>query len=474
MGIGMTSTARRLRAFPKMPRKVQRIRDSVRDLGAWAQTVRSRWGLRGFRGPIIAITGTKGKTTSTLLVSRIFRDAGYRVGAACSTGIYVNGGCIIPGSYAGADGPWLAYRGGGTDVLVLETAHGGIQRYGFGFPQCDVAIFTNITDGHLGELGIESLEEMFALKWKLVSRLRPGGTVILNADDPLLASALPPSTAKVAYGTMNQGNVACAARRVSSLYRYAGGKIIKEQRGRSEVLFDILEAPLLLGGVLSYNAYNVLAAVAAIEAAHPLLPVSLESLWRSLMSFGATPEDNPGRFNLFELPGGRIVLLGGSNRDSYRRDAEALARLRHHGPFPVRRLTGVITGIGAQSDDYMRDLARIASGVCDEIVVREPLPRHRRGRRPGEIPSILVAAAREAGMPEDRIRRCGDSSEWIQDLLFSSGEQDRLVAVFCAHAQESILDLCHRLAEFVSGGRLPKDHSSCVSASCDADDQSGK
>ncbi len=454
VGILITSMARRLRAFPRGPRKAQRIRDSARDLGAWAQTVRSRWGLRRFKGPIIAITGTKGKTTTALLVSRIFRDAGYRVGTACSTGIYVNGGCVIPGSYGGADGPWLAYCGGGTDVLVIETAHGGIQRYGFGFPGCDVAIFTNISDGHLGELGIESLEEMFALKWKLASRLRPGGTIILNADDARLASALPPPTAKVAYATMNQGDVACAARRMRSLYRYAGGKIIKEQGGHREALFDISEAPLLLGGVLSYNVYNLLTAVAATEAVHPLLPVSQESLSKSLLSFGAAVEDNPGRFNLFELPGGRIVLLGGSNRDSYRRDAEALARIRDQGPFPVRRLIGVVTGIGMQSDDYMRDLVRIASAVCDEIVVREPLPRHRRGRRPGEIPSILAAAALEAGLPEERIRWGGDSCAWIQDLLFSSGERDHLVAVFCAHAQEPILDLCRGVAELANDWRL--------------------
>ncbi len=460
MGILMTSMARRLRAFPRTPRKVQRIRDSARDLGAWAQTVRSRWGLRRFKGPIIAITGTKGKTTSTLLVSRIFRDAGYRVGTACSNGIYVNGGCIIPGSYGGADGPWLAYCGGGTDVLVLETAHGGIQRYGFGFPGCDVAIFTNITDGHLGELGIESLEEMFALKWKLASRLRPGGTIILNADDARLASALPPPTAKVAYATTNQGDVACAATRMSSLYRYAGGKIIKEQGGRPEALFDISEAPLLLGGALSYNAYNLLTAVAAAEAVHPLLPVSHESLSKSLLSFGAIPQDNPGRFNVFELPGGRIVLLGGSNRDSYQRDAEALARIRDRGPFPVRRVIGVVTGIGAHSDDYMRDLVRIASSVCDEIIVREPLPRHRRGRRPGEIPSILAAAAREAGFPEERIRWEGDSSAWMQDLLNPPFERDRLIAIFCAHAHEPILDLCRRLTDLAKCGRPPKDHSS--------------
>ena len=207
MGILMTSMARRLRAFPSRPRKVQRLRDSVRDLGAWAQTVRSRWGLRGFKGPIIAITGTKGKTTTALLVSRIFRDAGYRVGTACSTGIYVRGDCISPGTYAGADGPWLAYRAGGTDVLVVETAHGGIQRYGFGFPGCDVAIFTIITDGHIGELGIESLEEMFALKWKLASRVRPGGTIVLNADDERLASLSSSHTATIAYTAIAQGCV---------------------------------------------------------------------------------------------------------------------------------------------------------------------------------------------------------------------------------------------------------------------------
>ena len=172
MGILTRSLLRRLRAFPRAPRKLQKLRSSIRDLRWWARTVRSRWALLGFKGPIVAITGTKGKTTTTRLISRVFKDAGYRVGTACSGGIYVNGDCVLSGSYGGADGPLLAHRAGGTDVLVIETAHGGIQRYGFGFPRCDVAIFTNITDGHVGELGIESLEEMLALKWRLASRLR--------------------------------------------------------------------------------------------------------------------------------------------------------------------------------------------------------------------------------------------------------------------------------------------------------------
>jgi hypothetical protein len=125
------------------------------------------------------------------------------------------------------------------------------------------------------------------------------------------------------------------------------------------------------------------AAIAATEAIRPLLPVSRESLVRSLLSFGAMPEDNPGPFNLFDLPGGKIVLVAGSNRDSYRRDAEVLARLRDHQSFPVGRIIEVITGIGTHSNAYMRDLARIASSVCDEIMIREPRPRYRRGR---EIP----------------------------------------------------------------------------------------
>jgi cyanophycin synthetase len=447
MGILSTSMVRRLRAFPRSPRKLQKLRDSLSDLWWWAQTARSRWVLGGFEGPIIAITGTKGKTTTTGLISRIFTDAGYRVGTASSLGIHVDGACIFRGGYSGADGPLLAYRAGGTDVLVLETAHGGIQRYGFGFPRCDVAILTNITDGHVGELGIESLQEMLELKWKLASKVRPGGTIVLNADDPLLASAVPPPRAKVVYTTITQAHVPDAVGLAAPVYRYEAGAVVKEVGRRSETLAELSGAPLLLDGLVTYNAYNLLAAVAATEALYPQLPVSRESLLRSLLSFGATPDDNPGHFNLFDLPGGKVVLLAGSNRDSYRRDAEILARLRDRQPFPVGRIIGVITGIGSHSNAYMRDLARIASSVCDEIIIREPRPRYRRSRMAGEIPSILAAATVQAGLSESSVRVCDDSFDLVRDLVLHSEERDRFIAVFCAFAQEPVVGLCRRLAD---------------------------
>jgi cyanophycin synthetase len=446
LGVLTTSLFRRFRTFASSPRKLQKLRDTFRDLRWRVLTVRSRWTLAKFKGPIIAITGTKGKTTTTGLISRIFADAGYRVGTASSLGVHVSGACILRGGYGGADGPVLAYRGGGTDVLVLETAHGGIQRYGFGFPRCDVAIFTNITDGHVGELGIESLEEMLALKWKLASKVRPEGTLILNADDPLLASAVPPRTAKAVYVTIAEGRVPDRVRFGAPVYRYAAGMVVREAGGRSETLAEVSEAHLLLDGLVTYNAYNLLAAIAAVEAISPLLPVSRESLVKSLLTFGAAPEDNPGHFNLFHLPGGRVVLLAGSNRDSYRRDAEILARLRDRQSFPVGRIVGVITGIGTHSNAYMQDLAGIASSVCDEILIREPRPRYRRSRMPGEITSILAGAV-QAGHSARNARVCDDSFDLVRDLALHAEEPGRLIAVFCAFAQEPVVGLCRRLAD---------------------------
>jgi cyanophycin synthetase len=370
---------------------------------------------------------------------------------ACSGGVYVNGTCALSGPFSGADGPIRAYRAGGRDLLVLETAHGGIQRYGFGFRGCDIAIFTNITDGHLGELGIETLGEMLALKWRLASRVRPGGTIVLNADDPLLSSLRPPRSVKVVYISLARDRVQGDADLRVPLYRYCDdGTVLKERAGSSSIVAEIPDAPLLCQGFAPYNAYNLLAAIASVEAMRPCLPVSQESLLGSLMSFGSVPDDNPGHFNLFEGSWGRVLLLAGSNRDSYQRDAQALARIRTSSPFSVGRIIGVITGIGMQSTSYIRELAGIVASVCDEIIIREPLPRYRHVRAPGEISSILKSAALESGIPHHAIHVWSETSDLIRDLILPNREANRFVAVFSAFAQEPIIDLCRRLGDLGS------------------------
>jgi hypothetical protein len=220
--------------------------------------------------------------------------------------------------------------------------------------------------------------------------------------------------------------------------------------GSSSVVADLSGAAMLRGGLISYNAYNLLAAIAATEAVRPLREVSQESLVETLLSFGADPLDNPGHFNLFDLPGGTVVLLAGSNRDSYRRDVEVLSLIRKRRPFPVDHVIGIITGIGSQSDMYIRDLARIASSACDEIIIREPQPRYWRGRLPGQISPVLAAGVRDAGVSETCTRLPGPSFDLVRDLALVSGDRDRLIALFCAFAQEPVVPLCQRLASLAT------------------------
>lgn len=451
MDVVTAALGRRLHSFFRSQRKLQKLQSSFHDLGWRALTTWSRWRLKGFQGPLIAITGTKGKTTTTRLIARIFADAGFRVGMACSEGVYVNGACVLSGPFSGADGPIRAYRAGGRDLLVLETARGSIQRYGFGFNGCNIAIFTNITDGHLGQLGIETLEEMLALKWRLAFKVGSGGTVILNADDPLLCSVRPPQGVKAVYLSLARAPAQGGVDLKAPLYRYDDhGTVVKECNGRSSIVAEIPDAPLLCQGFAPYNAYNLLAAIASVEAMRPFLAVSQASLLGSLTSFGSVPDDNPGRFTLFEGTWGRVLLLAGSTRDSYQRDAQALARIRASSPFSVERIIGVITGIGMQSTSYIRELAGIVASVCDEIIIREPLPRYRHVRAPGEISSILKSAALESGIPHHAIHVWSETSDLIRDLILPNREANRFVAVFSAFAQEPIIDLCRRLGDLGS------------------------
>jgi cyanophycin synthetase len=158
--------------------------------------------LRGI--PLIAITGTNGKTTTTLLINRILRDAGYRTGCSCTEGVLIDGEWLVHGDEAGSKGLWMASRPSGLHALVAETARGGILRYGLGFSSCHVSVVTTVAADHLGEHGIETVEDLARVKSSLPQHTRADGAVVLNADVPLVRDMARKTRARGVYFTLEK------------------------------------------------------------------------------------------------------------------------------------------------------------------------------------------------------------------------------------------------------------------------------
>lgn len=140
------------------------------------------------RIPIISVTGTNGKTTVTRIISHVLSLTGKTTGMSTTEGIYIGGGCVERGDTTGARSARTILADPAVEVAVLEIARGGLLRDGLGYDWSDVGVLTNIREDHIGQDGIESLRDLIHIKSLVAERVREGGTVVLNADEPCLAT----------------------------------------------------------------------------------------------------------------------------------------------------------------------------------------------------------------------------------------------------------------------------------------------
>ncbi len=332
------------------------------------------------RIPLVAVTGNNGKTTTTRLVAHLFKTWGRRPGMACSDGVYIDGRRIDTGDCSGPKSARNVLMNPLIDAAVLEAARGGLLREGLGYDRADVAIVTNIGEAdHLGMHGIDTPQQIAAVKGTLVENVSPKGAAVLNATDPLVLS----------MGSRCPGAVVLFAREgqlpaIQSHLSNGGravfvrdGMIVLAEGAKIDRLGDLRDVPLTKGGRLGFQVENVLSAAAAAW----VLGIPREVIRAGLSSFVGDTAQAPGRFNIRTFNGATIVMDYGHNPDALHALIEAAAALPH------QHRTVVMTAAGDRRDVDLVRQGEIVGNGFDRIVLFEDACN--RGREQGEIVSLL-------------------------------------------------------------------------------------
>lgn len=338
--------------------------------------------------PVISITGTNGKTTTTRILSHLFQQQGFNVGMTTTAGVYINNKCIRDGDATGPNSARDILQDSTVEMAILETARGGILRGGLGYDRADVAVVTNIAPDHLGQGGIETLEDLFWVKSLVVEAVKKDGAVVLNADDPFAPRLASRSRCEVVYFSLRENNV------LIRRHLGAGGRAVFVRNGfvfyghgeNAVRLMKIKAIRAGMGGRATHNLENALAAAAVAYICN----VPLAVIRRGLRSFGADCDHNPGRLMIQEVGRVTVIVDYGHNAPAFQKIAE-FARTLTRG-----RLIGIIGVPGDRRDDQIINAGEVAASGFDELYIRED--HDLRGRAPEETAQLLYTGARRVGM----------------------------------------------------------------------------
>ena len=368
------------------------------------------------RIPVISITGTNGKTTVTRMIGHIWSAAGYRVGMTTTDGIYINGECIMPGDTTGPASARIVLNDPTVEVAVLETARGGILRGGLAFDRCDVGIVTNITEDHLGQDGIEDLNDLAYVKSIVLETVKPDGYAVINADDPYAAELAKRVQSDIIYFSLEPDNL------IVRRHLGAGGKAVFVKEGTiyaaegktAKPLLTVASIPATIGGIATHNLQNAI--IAAATCYSMKLPMSF--ICEGLMSF----QENPGRFNLFSLGDICVCIDYGHNPAGY------LATISTAKRMGARRVVGVIAAPGDRRDDVLINVGRIAGRGFDVIYIKED--EDLRGRAPEETACLLKQGVVESGYPAESVTVVLPEYEAVQAALERAQPEDLIIVFY--------------------------------------------
>ncbi|KAA5538233.1 cyanophycin synthetase [Paenimyroides baculatum] len=332
------------------------------------------------RIPIIAVTGTNGKTTTTRLIAHIVKNNGYKVGFTTSDGIYIQNHMMEKGDTTGPISAEYILKDPTVEFAVLETARGGILRSGLGFSRCDIGIITNIQEDHLGISDIDTLADLARVKATVVQSVKKDGWAILNADDEYCMKLANDLSCNIAYFSMDEDStiVKQLSKEGKIVAVYENG-FITIKKGEWKIRVDrATQVPLTLGGKAKFMIANVLAATLAAY----LQGFKIEDISLSLQTFIPSAAQTPGRMNIFDFKKFKVLIDFAHNPSGYKGVEEYLSTVE-----AIKKI-GIIAGVGDRRDEDIKECAMIAARMFDHIIIRQE--KHLRGRTEQEIIDLIM------------------------------------------------------------------------------------
>lgn len=331
------------------------------------------------RIPIVAITGTNGKTTTTRLTRHLIQQAGYTVGFTTTDGIYIGDALIEEGDCTGPSSALKVLQDTTVEVAVLECARGGMLRSGLAFDQCDVGIVTNVAADHLGLRDINSIEDMARVKAIVAESVKPSGFAILNADNPPTYAMRENVRAQVALFSMHpESDQVVAHYRAGGLAAVYEDGFITIRRGDEAIRVEhVKNIPLAFDGAALFMIENILAATLAAYCQ----PIPVPKLAEGLRTFVPSFENTPGRMNLFRFRNYCVLVDYAHNPHGLTALGEYIQRA------DVTHRVGIVTGVGDRRTEDIVELGRVACGLFDEIIIRSD--EDGRGRETAQIADLV-------------------------------------------------------------------------------------
>jgi cyanophycin synthetase len=346
------------------------------------------------RVPVVAVTGTNGKTTTSRMIAHLARTAGHFVGWSNTDGIYVDGRLVEAGDYSGPSGAGRVLADERVDFAVTETARGGILLKGIGVAHNDVSVVTNVSADHLGLHGIDTLDQLAEVKSVVPQITRPSGWAVLNADDPRVYAMRAVTRARP--WVFSRDPRSPAIREVLT----HGGRATTVIDGRitvlgpgsdADALVEVVDVPMTMAGLSRFNVENALAAASAG------LGVGLprDAVVEGLRTFLPDVEHNPGRMNVFTLDAISVVMDLAHNEAGL----EALLEVLRGVCAPGGRVLLGLGAVGDRQDDLLERLGELAARDADVLAIAHKR-RYLRGRSTEELDRLLRAGAARVGVTD--------------------------------------------------------------------------